>query len=294
MFSPDYLDSKKLNFEVSSVNGIGDPYFPRLKVELRVQYNSPGNTITTPGAKAQEWHLSLIEHRLNLTVEGAVVATSGTHYDRVEPYMVTKEIYDLPISRAALQFIESRRKDDVTLFWSLGGICLESDRVSVGKASQFNISYPMPLSQAKWTNLLSELGFSETWIVEISKPKISDSKAMNEAKRFLSEADAELLTGSPDDVVSKCRKALDALKSAYSEEQWKKVNEQIDFESPGQPGKLPKSDKFGKLLEGVREWSHIGPHADKYRVTFDDARLCFQQTLSLVAYVSQVAKKMSD
>lgn len=289
MFSADYVDANRLSARVLQVVGVADRFLPRVKVKVTFEYRPQASLGIPLAAERPDWKLSILEHRLEVGTGEQLLGDSGAKYDHIVPYFGKDYEYTLAVSRSAIQSIEARRKDDVLLLFNLGGICLETDGLKKSDARTFSIGITKEFSQAQWNKLLREVGYQDTWIFEVAKPVMADGGKFGAVARFLQEAEAELAAGSPDDVVSKCRKALDALDSALDEGEWKRVEAEIDRDSVGEAGRPAKSARILGLRDKTRDMSNIGPHADKYVVTYDDARLCFLLTVSIISYVSKVA-----
>jgi hypothetical protein len=197
--------------------------------------------------------------------------------------------YTMEFPRNIIQSIELKRQDDLRLFFRFGGLFFETDGKTNHKAYSFDLPLFKEFSQAQWTKLLKEIGYHDVWVLEVAKPPISRIANLEQVRKFLEAASSELAAGSPEDCVANCRKALDAFESAFTNEEWKKIDAEIDHRSAGEEDKPTKSERINEVRKSVRAWANIGPHSDKYAVSLSDAQLCYQLLVSLVSYVSRIS-----
>lgn len=192
----------------------------------------------------------------------------------------------LPIE--ALSFIESKRTDDVTLRGNLSISCKEEANVSNGIWKDYSMAdfiFNLEFSAKKWTTLLSDMGFDEKWIIELDRPKL---EGYNEIMVHINKAqDALYNKKEPEDVLRDLRAARDSFMVYYKNNK-DKMNELIDLGSPGEETKKKKSERIENLYKAIGEILNIGPHNDKYKVTYRDALLAYRAFVSILSYFSGI------
>jgi hypothetical protein len=291
VLSSEFVDTSSLGIKITKVEGIRDRFTPRVKVTLQIEYKPPQEL--HPNTVGPGFQLTIIEHRLEMSAAGFVLGSAGPQYERLQPNRVTSSTYDVTIPRNVLESIEERRQDDLPVIFNLGGIAVETrPGTPPQRAYSFSISIVDNLSQARWTKLLRETGFQDIWIVEVSKPAVPQTAGLEKAQKFLTDAETEILEGSPENAVTDCRKAMDVL-DPFLKEHWKSVSEEIDRNSVEELNRPTKSERISVIRDSIRAWSNIGPHADKYPISLEDARLCYRLTVTLFSYVSRLANRPS-
>ena len=62
----------------------------------------------------------------------------------------------------------------------------------------------------------------------------------------------------------------------------------IDKGSTGQkPNHKDKSERIDDIRAKLDYWANIGPHDSKYEVFSEDAYLCYEQTVSMISYLTK-------
>lgn len=225
-----------------------------------------------------------------------------TNSGQIEPNIVKTEGYTLRISTEDIREIESKRVDDLTLGFFLEGTYQPhrlSSTQSVGPSKEFSLYVPWKFSQKEWVQFLTNLGYSERWIVEIDRPKL---EGFHEVLEFVEKAQKGVAEGAaPDAIISDLRSAWDRL-DPYIREFDSELKTAIESGSKGEPDK-PNKDKrveeiadwnkaFLEVLTELRKatdkFTQIGPHKEFYVSTKDDALLALRLTVSLMAYYSRL------
>jgi len=292
MFSERALDPARFVLSIPTVTGISDRSMPRLKVKVSIEY-APSTPPQGPArtGRAAQWIMEVVQHELEISDGVGPLATSGLQHDVFQPLYLINKDYVIPIPRYVLQSLEQKRRDDLTLHFKFGGLCLESELGKTATVYPFSFDLTKEFSQAQWTKLLREMGYEDVWVIEMVKPPITPNIKFNEAQRLLDEAQKELIDGSPDQVVTKCRQSIELLLDSLTKEEWEKIRKEVDAGPTGQPGRPSKWESLERIRDDVRMWSRIGPQADGYSVSFNDAKLCFQLTVSTISYLSNVAAR---
>lgn len=192
-------------------------------------------------------------------------------------------------SEQALAFVEGKRVDDIQLMVHLNFAFRELPVQGLNfgplESSLGSLSLPLSYSEKNWIKLLSDLGYSDKWVVELDRPKI---EGFHEVLEHLGKAsDALYNKKEAEDVLRDLRAAKDALKP-YIQLNRDKIDELIDLGSAGESGKKKKSERINNLLDVMGEFLNIGPHNDKYKVTYSDALLAYRGFVSILSYLSSV------
>lgn len=142
----------------------------------------------------------------------------------------------------------------------------------------------LKLSALKWGEWLAKLGHLDFWIVEVSRPRVVGHQAVEERIR---KAENHLSDRRFPEAVQDLREAWE-LFNAILDPAWEKVAELIDKGSSGQkPKHRNKSERIHAIRDELDYWSNIGPHDSKYEVFAEDAYLCYEQTVSMISYLSK-------
>ena len=207
-----------------------------------------------------------------------------------------KSEIEITVPIEAIAHIESKRSDDVQFHVILSVAFIEETQPAASKEQWHeegfvDFTFNMDLSEKKWLKLLAEMGYSDKWIVELDRPKL---EGFNEVKVHLDKAqDALYNKKEPEDVLRDLRAARDSFKVFY-ESRKKEISELIDKGSQGEQSQKSKSKRIENIFEEISYFLNIGPHNDKYKVTYTDAQLAFRQFVSVLSYLSEVLTQVKD
>lgn len=194
--------------------------------------------------------------------------------------------FHLPIN--ALNYIEDKRIDDISFSIGIIGkynLFLSSGNEKINRSGPPMFNLRLDYSQSKWIKLLSEAGYNDKWIVEIDRPKIEE---FHEVIAHLDKAnDALYNKKDPEDVLRDLRAARDSFRYYY-EKNKEKVFELIDMGSPGEEKNKKKSERIEYLYEALGDILNLGPHSDKYKVTYADALMAYRMFVSILSYFSTI------
>ncbi len=196
-----------------------------------------------------------------------------------------------PFPRDVVTAIESRRVDDVVLNLDIGMyfyIQSFQDHVPVLQGSlPFYLgrpgTVPIKYSQKEWSGILKKLGYSESWVLEISRPRIEGFHTVVE---HLQKAYDDLLARNYEGCMANTRVAWDSLELLLKAK-WEHIARQIDGGFPGEDGRLAKSNRIKELIDKARQWANVGVHREAYCVFPEDATLSYYITVSLMSYLSR-------
>lgn len=213
---------------------------------------------------------------------------------RIDPYLMhvieeARSGKDLPL------------KIVVTLLMSL---TRDPPAITHGGILALTASVPEPgskISQADWAEIVKAMGYGNRAIIEIPFGEGPISADVQSAASYVQEARALFEEGKTDDVVAKCRKALEALSHSVSVNSgsyivsWglsDVVVQAIDRGSPGEPSRPSKSKRISELTSSFWNYLHIGPH-ENYQVFREDAEMALGITSMVVRYYSLQLNKAS-
>lgn len=217
---------------------------------------------------------------------GQRVAISGPHFieQGVEGAQQTALDFSFQLPRWAIDRMEAIRIGDppitvqVDLVYSVTD---QQNRTTFLHANQF---IDLKLSALKWSDWLEKLGYSDYWVVEVPRPKIAGYPPLEDRIR---KAEAHLAARQFPESVQDLREAWD-LFDAILKPKWPAVAGLIDKGSTGQkPNHKDKSERIEEIRAKLDYWANIGPHDSKYEVFPEDAYLCYEQTVSMIAYLSK-------
>ncbi len=222
----------------------------------------------------------------------AVGEARTTHQYYLLPQSI-EFIVRLPIQ--AIDYIESKRTDDVQIIGTSTFYLMEMMNTQ-GPAGQqaidnfiADLSFNIDLSEKKWLRLLSDMGYNEKWIIEVDRPKI---EGFHEVIEHLNKATEALYNKrEPEDVLRDLRSARDSFKIFYDTRK-NEIYELIDRGSPGEQGRKKKSERIEEIYDSISNFLQIGPHNDKYKVTYADAQLAYREFVSVISYLSSILNEV--
>lgn len=232
-------------------------------------------------------HLTSME--LNLNVQSVAVSRPTIqNEDFSRQVRITEEI---SFPKYLLQLIEYKRIDDLPLALNIDGlVSYYRGGNQVPIFDKFRIYHNFKQSQKEWIGILEKLGFKESWVIEMARPKI---EGFDVVKEHLQKASEAIDRRDFEKAISDCRVAWESLNPLISST-WEKLASEIDLGSPGEPDYPKKSERIKKLRENVLQWSQIGVHREAYRVSPEDAFLCYRTTVALVSFLSSLSTKSSS
>lgn len=198
----------------------------------------------------------------------------------------------LPIE--AINFVERNRNDDITFEVNLSVAYREDGTLNNQIWQQdgtADFKFPLEYSAKKWNTLLSQMGYNEKWMIELDRPKLEGYK---EVMEHINKAqDALYNKKEPEDVLRDLRAARDSFKTFY-ETNKEEINRIIDKGSIGEEKQKSKSQRVSELFDKIAYFLNIGPHNDKYEVTYLDAQFAFREFVSILSYLSHMLNQVGS
>jgi len=194
------------------------------------------------------------------------------------------------VSIEAIDHIEKNRTDDVQLSCESTFDLEEMTGQPIGQQQLIgrmtaDLNFVIELSAKKWINLLSLMGYNDKWVVELVRPKLEGYKEVIE--HVLKAQDALYNKKEQEDVLRDLRSARDAFKTLF-DANMEKIAQIIDSGSIGEKDQKSKSERIKDIYDKIAYFLNIGPHNDKYEVTYADAQLAFQEFVSVLSYLSSI------
>ncbi len=234
------------------------------------------------------------ETRCTLKFGQIPISVSFESPGSIDPNMMTSLSHILRISTEDLREIESRRVDDLILYLHLEGTIIPhrlNSSQNLGEPKKFSLPIPWKFSQKEWIQFLSNIGYSERWIVEMERPKL---EGFIEVMEHLTKAQEALFNkGDPEDVLRDLRAARDSFRPFYDSRK-NQIAEIIDKGSIGEKNQDPKSTRIADMYDKIANFLNIGPHNDKYKVTYADAQLAFREFVSMLSYLSPIIAQLKN
>ncbi len=249
---------------------------PTLQFEVWLSMKEKGNN-----------NVKLILTSTELSLYGQSIGVSGPKIQNTDFLGQVRIDEKIAFPKYILQLIEQKRTDDLPLELSIEGLVSYNSSSNVPIFDNFRANYNFKQSQKEWTGILEKMGFKETWIIEMARPKI---EGFDIVKEHLQKASEAIDRRDYEKAISDCRVAWESLNPLISSS-WEKLGNEIDLGSQGEESYPKKSDRIKKLREAVLLWSQIGVHREAYRVFPEDAFLCYRMTIALASFLSSLSAK---
>ncbi len=263
--------------------------FPYSAINVRLVFNNDNGKIKINNqGKLMDKGTVLLIYPISITLKIFNISARGEMEFKTDYRIHNDVIISVPLSIDFLYYIESKRTGDLKItikfdFAYRDTVDINSDdQIYGGMAS---LQFIEDFSAAKWTQLLTDIGYSEKWIIEIDRPKI---EGFTEVIEHIKKAQEALFNkNDPEDVIRDLRVAKDSFKSYYDSRK-SEIAKSIDIGSQGEPNRAQKSQRIEEMYAKVCEFINIGPHNDKYRVTYSDALLAYREFISLLSYLGGI------
>jgi hypothetical protein len=189
----------------------------------------------------------------------------------------------------------------VNLGFSIMGLGSPQGVLNSGSFQAFSVGGqdpPFEIPQSRWAKICAKMGTTSTAILEIPISGGTFPASLQPVIQYVDDARSLLTEGKTDEVVTKCRKALEALNpivsvksDATSGPPFQRLEpslaSKLDLGSLGQSGKDPKSVRLEEIRQTLYNMLHIGPH-ESYQVFPEDARALLWLTSGLVRYYADL------
>ena len=251
---------------------------PTLLVNAIVKFEFPTRYMTDA---------KILQRKAVLQFNGDTISqdTSFSYTEHVSEREITYTFH-FQLSSEILKIIETNRVDDISIhlyIHYLYQFFSEQDKNNLIFETS-NLSLQIPLSQKKWTDILKELGYMGTWIIELKRIDIEGMERVNE---HIAKAGDALSKNNFEGCISEVRAALKSFQPLFSGI-WESVAIYIDEGSRGEPDRDPVSVRVKSLYSSIRDLVNAGMHKEAYLISPEEVRLCYYQTVTLLSYLSKV------
>ena len=246
--------------------------------------------IKNTNISSYEKNVHLLVATPKLTLNGRYV-TSSDSIIVGEPFGedVHRELeIEFPFPRNTIDAIESQRIDDLPLNLSLQLLYSYQDDDSNIHYEKTYVNLDLKYSQREWTEILQKMGYTESWIFEITRAKI---EGLDTVVEHLQKAADCYYIRDYDNCMANSRIAWDDFKPLL-DSKWKQIAIMIDEGSEGQTNHDPKSKRIKEIIDKIHYLSNVGIHRERYKVFPEDAMLCYYLTVSMISYLSRWLNKV--
>lgn len=268
--------------------------FPWCIIAVNLKFSQNSGSISDQQGHQTNTNISAIPVSLILNFRGLPVTMGEPEF--IDDFRMSRSEFEikaiLPIE--AINFIESLRSDDITLECHLSLIYREEGNLNKQQwfdEGRTEMHFSLNYSEKKWLKLLSEMGYSDKWVIELDRPKLEGFESVVEHVR--KAQDALYNSRENEDVLRDLRSARDSFK-VFFEANWDKISEIIDKGSQGEQNQKSKSQRVKEIYDKITFFLNIGPHNDKYEVTYADAQLAFREFVSMLSYLSSAMSQVKD
>lgn len=276
---------------LNTITGTGRT-IPMLRVQVRIE-NNESDTIKILGYSLKIYLSNLLVGDV-FNLEDIILSPKGenifTEDFKITPYLfnsIEKErnFGDVVVDARARCLIIKR----VRSAKELNAESLEINHVNIQQ---------IKLSQSDWAKIVSDLGYKNYQIFEISYSKVPSISDFEKIMKRLDEAQDHFNQGRNEEVVTSCRKAFELLiplvttRNLNKFEMNSELSKKIDLGcSDSSPNK--KSNLIEELRQKIWPILHIGPH-EGYNVTREDAEFIITLSLSTIRYYAMRLNKLSE
>lgn len=151
-------------------------------------------------------------------------------------------------------------------------------------------SIPLKYSRDEWSRLLGELGYSGSWIVELTRPSAA---AWSDVESKLEQADGELRGLHAQAAATKCREAWELAKPLVAA-RWENTKEIMQRGSKDPGTYTTKADRVAStyndvdlLLNDTRYLADMAAHGAVHALDEEDSLLIYRLSHCILAYLSR-------
>lgn len=146
-------------------------------------------------------------------------------------------------------------------------------------------SYSLTVSQSDWIQILENIGYRKTLLLEVPLPMGETNSAFKDAAKHLDHAHKQMLHGHYRDAVGACRDAIESLNLSLKDEV---------ASLPKNKRERSKADRVNALRQSFYELTNAAKHADEVTESIDwnlaDARACISFAATLLQLAAEELK----
>ena len=222
----------------------------------------------------------------------------------LDPRRSDKIREDFIVNPYIFKMIENQRNgEDVPVSIQIQGLSIDSNSNEAKSltSSNFrdyyvNFDHSFKLSQRDWIAMVSDMGYANYKIFEITYNTLPDISDFERILGRLEEAQTLFHEGKNEEVVTACRQAFEALRKLIT------INNKFEEMNPElaniiDKGSIEEDDlKSKKIMEStgkILRLLHTGPH-DSYCVTREEAEYLLLLSISTVRYYATQFNKFDS
>ena len=128
-----------------------------------------------------------------------------------------------------------------------------------GMVTRDEVAVEITLSD--WARVLKEIGYRDILVVGMELPTTTLGEKLKPARDQLLQAHDDLIGGRYDDVVARCRKALDSVQAILDEKEL--ATAAVDKFLKGPRRQMSKLEREFVVGEAARNYAHLAHHVDQ-------------------------------
>jgi hypothetical protein len=221
-----------------------------------------------------------VEHHLGrfLPKDGARIIHSSGIASQSEEFLA------IELSRGALEAIETVRSGaGLSFSVILAGIAsVKAGRRQVSHADLHSVN------QGTWIELLSQMGYEDTMLIEVPIPDKSSRPELRKALSYLEAARLAVLQNRNRDAVASCRDVLEALGATRGDLEDPVKDDDGGF---GKRRAQGKEERYRGVLRSIFRLTHLAKHGDEtaQNVTWDR-----QDAIAVVSAVAGLLQRHGE
>jgi len=186
------------------------------------------------------------------------------------------------LDRARIQAIEAARGGgnlqlDVWLSW----------RFDDGQVSSNQEGFIV--NQGVWIEVLSQMGYQQTLLIEVPLPDPAGQPELAEAVRLLGEAQGHMLRGHDREAVGELRDVLDEVTRALGDDD-ERIDSQLKRVLFDNSRNMTKAERLRVVRRALKLVTHPARHRDQVAVSMDWSRTDSAEMIAMVAaFVNEMA-----
>jgi len=263
--------------------GVDNKGVPEINFQLRIQ-------------NREEKEIRVLGYTISLTINNLLIDTvTKLETKRIGQYQTIDPLIKFYLDPMKYKILNrSRKEDDLKYSLSMSVLTIKNsgNEMVTSSFNAINISFPLhtKFSQKEWFEITRDMGYSNIELFEIKQPNFDTIPEQFKIMiTRLREAQKLRFEGKNEEMVTKCRKALEKLHQLVNDQDI--LTAEMDLLCPGKGGEDPKSTRIGNVKNSIWRYVQVGPH-EGYNVTREDADYIFYLTLSTVRYYCDIFTKV--
>ena len=265
---------------VSSIGGDRGLGFFRLNLTVEFVIEPSGNSGGQSGLP-QLTEL-IAEVRVNSGLIGRFTTMPG--YLPIQSYPERSNRASVPLTcdldRARIEAIEGARAGgnlELAIYFNA--------RFDNGHAISFSESYPV--NQGVWIDVLAQMGYQRTLLVEVPMPDANAQPELAAAVALLAQAQRHLLLGHDRDAVGSLRDVLEQVKLAFGDDD--NIDPELNRVLFDRSRSMTKGERLRVLRRALMLVTHPARHRDQVSVAIDWSRIDAAQMITMTgAFVNEM------